>query len=520
MSKSIIINAGIDETRIALLENEQLVELYIERKRDRGIVGNIYKGVVTKVLPGIQAAFVDVGLDKDVFLYVMDVHENIDEFEQLFGSEAEKEDEAQKIALDTSGRKREKKESVQRDNGSVPRASIEDLLTEDQEILVQISKEPIGSKGARATSHISLPGRFLVLLPTINHIGVSKRITDEKKRTCIRNMLNEIKLQNCGLIARTAGEDKTKEDFLADLYILNNLWNKIIVESEKKSVQGLIHKELDPIYRTVRDLFTNDVDQLLIDSTDEYLRCLEFVNRMQPHLTHKVKLYMKDTPIFDEYSIEAEIRKAMRKKVWLKSGGYLVIDQTEALVAIDVNTGRFVGKRDFEETILKTNLEATKEIVRQLRLRDLGGIIIIDFIDMEIEINRAKVLETFQNQLKLDRAKTTLFQITELGLVQMTRKRVKENLEKILCEQCPYCSGHGFVKSRVTVCSEINREIRRLAESIDQEEIIIRANPDIAVFLQTDEKEMIKDLEITFRKKIIVKSDENLHLEQFDIVCF
>jgi ribonuclease G len=241
---------------------------------------------------------------------------------------------------------------------------------------------------------------------------------------------------------------------------------------------------------------------------------------MQPHLTHKVKLHIKDTPIFDEYNIEAEIRKAMRKKVWLKSGGYLVIEQTEALVVVDVNTGRFVGKRDFEETILKTNLEAAKEIVRQLRLRDLGGIIIVDFIDMESETNRKKVLEALQNHLKADRSKTSLYQITELGLVQMTRKRARENLGKILCEPCPYCTGHGFIKSKITVCSEINREIRRLADTIEQEEIIIRANPELAIFLHTDEKEMIRELEHTFRKKIIIKGDDNLHQEQFDIVCF
>jgi len=519
MSKNIIINSGVDETRIALLENGLLVELYIERKRDQGIVGNIYKGNVTRVLPGIQAAFVDIGLDKDVFLYVMDVHENIDEFEKLLGDNGNNNDfEAEYHSKNQKGS--DKKESKSKESGGVPRFSIEDVLTEGQDIIVQISKEPIGSKGARATSHISLPGRYLVLLPTINHVGISKRITDEKKRNRLRDVLNEIKSPNIGLIARTAAEEKNKEDFVADMITLENLWNKILKESEKKNMPDLIHKELDPTYRTVRDLFTNDVDQLIIDSDAEYIRCLDFVERMQPHLSHKVKLHIKETPIFDEYNIEAEIRKAMRKKVWLKSGGYLVIEQTEALVVVDVNTGRFVGKRDFEETILKTNLEAAKEIVRQLRLRDLGGIIIVDFIDMETSTNRKKIFEALQNHLKTDRSKTSLFQITELGLVQMTRKRARENLGKILCEACPYCTGHGFIKSKETVSSEINREIRRLADSIEQEEIIIRANPDLALFLHTEEKEMIRELEHTFRKKIIIKGDDNLHQEQFDIVCF
>jgi ribonuclease G len=514
MSKSIIINSGIDETRIALLENGILVELYIERKSDQGIVGNIYKGSVTRVLPGIQAAFVDVGLEKDIFLYVMDVHDNIDEFEKLLG------DKTVEINECADSSEKYAKNGDRKENSNSTRFSIEDILSEGQDVLVQIAKEPIGSKGARATSHISLPGRYLVLLPTINHVGISKRITDESKRTKLRNILNEIKPPNVGLIARTAAEDKNKEDFLADLFVLENLWSKILKESEKKNVQGLLHKELDPTYRTVRDLFTNDVDELIIDSDSEYIRCVDFVERMQPHLTHKVKFHIKDTPIFDEYNIEAEIRKAMRKKVWLKSGGYLVIEQTEALIVVDVNTGRYVGKRDFEETILKTNLEASKEIIRQLRLRDLGGIIIVDFIDMESETNRKKVIEALQSHLKSDRTKTSLFQITELGLVQMTRKRAKESLKNILCEPCPYCTGHGFIKSKITVCSEINREIRRLADSIEQEEIIIRANPELAVFLHTDEKDMIRELEHTFRKKIIIKSDENLHQEQFDIVCF
>ncbi|MBU1627307.1 Rne/Rng family ribonuclease [bacterium] len=519
MGKSIIINAEVDETRIALLENGLLFELHIERKREQGIVGNIYKGTVTRVLPGIQAAFVDVGLEKDVFLYVMDVHDNIEEFEKLLCDKRENGNNHPN-SYDKSVELEEYRGIKNKGSGSPSRFSIEEILSEGQDVLVQISKEPIGSKGARATTHISLPGRFLVLLPTINHIGISKRISDEGKRTKLRNILNEIKSPNLGLIARTASEDKNKEDFIADLFIQENLWNKILKESDKKNSHGLLHKELDPTYRTVRDLFTNDVDELIIDSDAEYIRCLDFVQRMQPHLTHKVKLHIKDTPIFDEYNIEAEIRKAMRKKVWLKSGGYLVIDQTEALVVVDVNTGRFVGKKDFEETILKTNLEAAKELIRQLRLRDLGGIIIVDFIDMESEINRKKVIEALQSHLKSDRAKTSLFQITELGLVQMTRKRARESLENILCEPCPYCTGHGFIKSKITVSSEINREIRRLADSIEQEEIIIRANPELAVFLHTEEKDMIRELEHTFRKKIIIKSDDNLHQEQFDIVCF
>ncbi|MGZ5434165.1 MAG: Rne/Rng family ribonuclease, partial [Thermoanaerobaculia bacterium] len=419
MSREIVINTTKHESRIAVVDEGQVAELWVERTRHRTIVGNIYKGRVTKVLPGMQSAFVDLGLERDAFLYVADVLEELEEFESETPEELQLDDVPHR-----------------------PETSIADLLREGQEIVVQVSKDTIAGKGARITSHVTLPGRFLVYMPTVNHVGVSRRIEDEAERTRLKDILEAIRPQGQGgFIVRTAGEGRAEEEFRADLRYLTDLWSQIKRRAEKASAPNAIHHDLDLILRTIRDVLSSEFKSVWVDSVDEYQRIVEFLDQIQPQLVPRVRLYRRDEPIFDEFGIEPEIAKALKSKVWLKSGGYIVINQTEALVAIDVNTGKYVGKKNLEETVFRTNLEAAKEIVRQIRLRDLGGIIVLDFIDMEEAPNRAKLFETLENEIKKDRSKTKILQISEFGLIEMTRKRVRQSLERSLTQACPYCSG-------------------------------------------------------------------------------
>src|SRR6478672_10844273 len=371
MSREIVINATKHESRIAVLDEGQVVELWVERTRQRTIVGNIYEGRVTKVLPGMQSAFVDLGLERDAFLYVSDVLEDLEEFET---------DSTDELHID--------------DVGHRPEASISDLLREGQEIVVQVSKDTIAGKGARITSHITLPGRFLVYMPTVSHIGVSRRIESEGERARLKEILERIRPAGLGgFIVRTAGEDRNEEDFVSDLKYLVDLWDQIRRRAEKSSAPSVIHHDLDLVLRTIRDVLSPEFKSVWVDSVEQYQRIVEFLDHIQPALVSRVRLFRRDEPIFEEFGIESEIAKALKSKVWLKSGGYIVINQTEALVAIDVNTGKYVGRRNLEETVFRTNLEAAKEIVRQIRLRDLGGIIVLDFIDMEIADNRAALFE-------------------------------------------------------------------------------------------------------------------------------
>src|SRR5262245_19284466 len=415
MSREIVINATRHESRIAVLDDGQVVELWVERTRQRTIVGNIYKGRVTKVLPGMQSAFVDLGLERDAFLYVSDVIEDIEDFD------SNGEDE---VSLD--------------DVTPQARPEISDLLREGQEVLVQVSKDTIAGKGARITSHVTLPGRFLVYMPTVNHIGVSRRIENEEERLPLKNMLATIRPPGAGgVIGRTAGDERDEEEVRADLKYLMDLWEQIRRRAEKASAPAAIHNDLDLVLRTIRDVLSPEFKTVWVDDVDQYQRIVEFLNAIQPNLVSRVRLFRRDEPIFDEFGIEPEIAKALKSKVWLKSGGYIVINQTEALVAIDVNTGKYVGKRNLEETVFKTNLEAAKEIVRQIRLRDLGGIIVLDFIDMEDSNNRARLFETLESEIRKDRSKTKILQISEFGLIEMTRKRVRQSLERSLTQACP-----------------------------------------------------------------------------------
>src|SRR5437660_10374289 len=431
MSREIVINAAKHESRIAVLDDGQVVELWVERTRHRTIVGNIYKGRVTKVLPGMQSAFVDLGLDRDAFLYVSDVIDDIEDFDTNGEDEVSLDDVAPQAR---------------------PEASISDLLREGQEVLVQVSKDTIAGKGARITSHVTLPGRFLVYMPTVNHIGVSRRIDNEEERLRLKGLLEAIRPSGAGgFIVRTAGDEREEEEFRADLKYLIDLWEQVRRRGEKASAPSAIHNDLDLVLRTIRDVLSPEFKTVWVDDVDQYQRIVEFLNQIQPNLVSRVRLYRRDEPIFDEFGIEPEIAKALKSKVWLKCGGYSVINQTEALVAIEVNTGKSVRKRNLEETVFKTNLEAAKEIVRQIRLRDLGGIIVLDFIDMEESNNRGRLFETLENEIRKDRSKTKILQISEFGLIEMTRKRVRQSLERSLTQACPYCAGSGRIKSNTTI---------------------------------------------------------------------
>ncbi len=497
MSQEIIINATPQQIRMALLENGQVAEVYIERRKHRGIVGNIYKGRVTKVLPGMQAAFVDIGLKKDAFLYVTDVYDNLEEDEEF--------EEVEETPAPT------------RKKRSYGRPVIQDLLRRDQEVVVQISKEPLGTKGARVTCHISLPGRYIVFMPTVDHIGVSRRIVSQGERNRLRKLIKSLKPSNSGFIVRTACEGRDEGDLSADIDFLTRLWSTIKEKNETVSAPAMIHEDLNLMLRTVRDLFTNKVEKFVIDSEEEYQRVTEFTNLTMPHLTDRIRLFVKDLPIFDHYKIEEELEKALQRKVWLKSGGYLVIDRAEALVAIDVNTGKFVGKRNLEDTIVQTNLEAAKEVARQVRLRDLGGIIIVDFIDMESEENKKLVVSTLEQELLNDRARTNVLELTELGLVQMTRKRVRESLKQMLYQPCPYCKGMGFIKSEETICYEIQGALQRLVSTTDRGNIIVRAHPSVITMLKGEERQIVEALVESYHRKIQIQEDKTMHQEQFQV---
>ena len=506
MPRSIVINAGISETRVAVLDGGILTDLSLERKRHRSIVGNVYKGVVTNVLPGMQAAFVDIGLTKDAFLYAGDFTANVGEYERLMLAE----DEAD-IDLE------EGEEPAERDRREIP--PIEDVLRKGQTILVQVSKESLGTKGARITSFISLPGRYLVYMPQVSHVGVSRRIRDAGERDRLRRLIKALRPPGGGgFIIRTVGEGKGEEEFKADVEFLVRLWQQIQARFAQAAPRTALHEEGDLIFRVVRDLFTAEVEEILIDAEEEYRRGLEYAESLVPSLAHRVHLYEGREPVFEARGIEKEIDKALRRKVWLKSGGYLVIDQTEALVSIDVNTGKYVGKRDFEETILKINLEAVNEVVRQIRLRDLGGIIIIDFIDMEREEHRQQVSRALNRALGEDKSRTNVLEISELGIVEMTRKRVRQGLQSLLMTHCPTCKGTGAVKSPAAITAEVYRKIQAAVADVGGQEVLIRVNPEMAAYFQEEEAEGLELLQRRIQRKVTVQAVQTLHKDEYEII--
>ena len=646
MIKEMIVNSSALETKIAILEDDQLAELYIERNWSRGILGNIYKGKVTKVLPGMQSAFVNIGLEKDAFLYVSDFIEDTEEYDKVF-TEAEEQVATVMAQIDSvektprrdrrpergRWRDRERREAPRlwpqapeviadpnsaseswdvtsetersaaageapppldpasqipppidsvpdriesqissasqadtalpplsstsiHDDGEVApfstdgnnkggfnarrrgpgarrkrytaarhnrpeRQSIDDMLREGQEILVQVAKEPIAKKGARVTSHIALPGRYLVYMPTVEHIGVSRKISSEAERIRLKDVVLKHRDRfSGGVIVRTAAEERTEEDLVSDLSYLAKLWEDIRSTSEKSSAPALIHSELNLVQRLLRDQFSFEFASIRVDEEMEYQRVIEFVDKIYPNLVHRVKLYTKDNDILDEYGINAEVDKLLQPKIWLKSGGYIVINQTEALVSIDINTGKFVGRgNSLEETITRTNIEAVKEIVKQIRLRDLGGIIVIDFIDMDERKNRKRVMEALSQEILKDKSPSKVLEFNEFGLVAITRKRVKQSLERMLCQPCQYCSGSGLVKSVATTCYSIYHEVERMSFQVDARgDLMIRVHPDVARALRESESGVIEEIRNLLHRDITVKSDPTLHIEHFNIV--
>jgi ribonuclease G len=505
MTAELIVNVTSSETRVALLENGMLAELHIERESDKGIAGNIYKGRIQRVLPGMQAAFVEIGLARSAFLYVDDVYSSNKEFDSLFTVFKEEQEDAE---VGDAPAVRE----------HIPSPPIEEMLSEGREIMVQVIKEPLGTKGARISSHISLPGRYLVYLPTITHISISRRIADEDERNRLKETVQRIKPADSGFIIRTASEGATEDELASDMDFLIKLWANIQSRMQSAPTATMLHEDLSIALRAIRDLYSKQVRKLVVDCPETYAGIIHFIETFMPQLKYSVEMFEGDKPIFDTYGFEVEISRALGRNIWLKSGGYIVIEETEALVAIDVNTGRYVGKGNQNDTILKTNLEAVKEIAYQIRLRNLGGIIIIDFIDMERKADREAILNALQEALKKDRAKTNVANISELGLVQMTRKRVRENLSGHLCDPCPYCEGRGLIKGIPAIAYEILRTIRKEARTPLIQTITVAVHPDVAAFLYDEERSAIEDLEKKLKKKINIKADPAYHHEKYTIL--
>jgi ribonuclease G len=508
MNKEMIVSSNGHETMVAILEDDLVAEVFVERERQRGVVGNVYKGRVSKVLPGMQSSFIDIGLERDGFLYVAEVIDTLEEFDKL-----EAGDEDEKSPKDRQSREERAQQKI------------EDLLKEGQEILVQVVKEPLGTKGARLTSHVTMPGRFLVFMPTVDHVGVSRKIESREERSRLRGIVREFRESHGftgGVIIRTAAASRPKEDIVSDLEAFHTIWTGIRQKMESSRAPAVVYQEQSLVSKLLRDLLTEDFQAIRIDNAQEYQRVLDLVQRILPNLAPKVKLYSKPFPIFDEYGVQAEIDKALKSKVWLKSGGSIVINQTEALVAIDVNTGRYVGKKSsgrLEDTIVKTNLEAVKEIVRQVRLRDLGGIIVLDFIDMEDRKNRLKVYQAVDLELKKDRSPSKALQVSDFGLIIITRKRVKQSLERVMTEPCPYCSGTGVIKSTSTICYEILSEVKKIGPDLNGHRLLLRVNPDIARALKEEESAVLRDLRTSLGKDVTIKPDFQLHHEQFDVMA-
>jgi len=527
---------------VALLEDNELAEFYLERNRQVGLAGNIYKGKVTRLLPGMHAAFVDIGLEKAGFLHVSDFYDGVSALNtvaEVIGEEDVETEpigdnefaEAEMNPADEAGASANGDESRPRPSrgrrrgrgrrSQAPQRSrlpIEQQLRRGQDIIVQIAKEPMGTKGARLTSSISLPGRHLVYTPTSNHIGVSRRIASAEERARLRADVGELRPPQGGFIVRTACEGVSRREIQRDVAFLTKLWSSILRKNESMPPASILYSDLDVALRIVRDLFSSEVDRLWCDDPTTYSRIVQFVQNYMPRLRARVTLHDGAAPLFDRFNIEPQIERALDRKVWLKSGGYLVFDQAEALTAIDVNTGRFVGKRSQDDTIFKTNLEAVEEVVKQLRLRNIGGIIIVDFIDMDREADRKKVSDALAIALKRDKARTSALKISELGLVQMTRKRTRESLEKLLTDTCPRCDGRRVVKSVPTLAAEVLRGIQREAVSKSAGDmLIVKLNPEVARYLYDHGAKDLETLEHRLSTKIVLRSNDGIELGAFEL---
>ena len=507
MYTDILINATPYENRIALVENGNLLEFHLERPAEKGLVGNIYSGRVVRVLPGMQAAFVDIGLERTGFLYVDDVHISVSDLESRISIEEQ-----------TCNQYTLKSKEPGDATHSAASPNIEELLSEGQDVLVQISKEPIGSKGARLTCHITLPCRNLVFMPLTDHIGISRKIQNEEIRERLREKIEKLRPPGTGFIARTVAENISSAELEADMEFLLLLWDDIMSTAARSPVPSLVYKDLDMVLRSVRDLFTDDVNELIIDSRSAYDRLLSFVQTFAPKLKNRIVYYDGDLPLFEAYGIEVDINRALDKKVWLRSGGYIIIETTEALTVVDVNTGRYVGKNDLGETIFKTNMEAVKEISYQLRLRNIGGIIIIDFIDMDNEQHREELYNAFQESMRKDKSRVNILKLSEFGLVQMTRKRSCESLSQMMCEPCFYCGGDGVIKSQRTICYEIFRKISRDARKIKGDNVTIKVHPRVADMLLREEAYHIELLEDMTSKRFTVIPVRDIHIKRYEII--
>ncbi len=500
VQRELVASVDSREARIGLLEDTKLVELFIERTSEQRLVGSIYKGIVRTVIPGIEAAFIDVGSAKNGFLHASDVSDSQDEYDEVLD---DGDDEGGGGYRPRSRRRR--------------RMRIEDMLKPGQEIMVQVSKEPMGQKGMRLTNYISLPGRYLVLMPTVNHLGVSRKIEEDKERERLRKIADKARPKGLGLIVRTVGEGKGKGEIEADVKYLIGLWNKVIRRMESMPAPSLLHSDLNQVARIVRDVFSDDVDKFIIDSKRDYDSVLNLLENLSPQLRSRVELYRRRVPLFEKYEIENQIEKALRRKVWLPSGGSIVIDQSEALTTVDVNTGKFTGRHRLEDTAFKTNMEAAVETARQLRLRDIGGIIVVDFIDMEKISNRNKLYKEFQAGFKSDRSKTYILGVTELGLIQMTRKRVKQSLTPSLCEPCPYCEGTGWVKSISTTTIQALRQLERECRENNHDTITLTAHKDVIQRICESETDALAKVEKKFGRNIVLNVSPDCHLEHFSI---
>ena len=503
MQKEIIISDDEYETRCAILEDGVLTEIDIERKDDQHTLNNTYKGRVENVLPGMQIAFVDIGLERHAFLHISDIIRDLEE---------------------DSSDKDSAKLDLNRNSTDSPKPgrgysySISDLISPRQEILVQVGKEPIGTKGPRVTTCITLPGRYVVYLPTASNIGVSRRIESAEERQRLREIAEGIRADiEGGFIIRTSAEGKSESEFSTEIQYLIEQWKRIVKQAEKMPAPSLVHKEHGFIVRVIRDSFTSDVTRFVIDSKEQYQEAMEYLSSALPELRSQVKLYDKSTPIFEDYRIEKELKKALSEKIWLKCGGYIVIQQTEAMVSIDVNTGKFVGKGDPDKTILSANLEAVEEVVRQVRLRDLGGIIVIDFIDMDDLDHRRTVYKLLQQALDKDRARTNILHISELGLVEMTRQRTRPSLATVLTESCPYCDGHGSVLSVDTITIDLLRSIKKAHRKSRKRRLKVVANEHIVSHLLDERTGRLGQLEKSMNLQIRLQGDADLHLEDYQI---
>ena len=483
MSEEILINVTPMESRVAVVENGVLQEVHVERTQKRGIVGNIYKGKVVRVLPGMQAAFVDIGLERAAFIHAAEISS--------------------------------------REGSAVEPISA--LVHEGQSLVVQVTKDPIGSKGARLTTQLSIPSRYLVYMPRTAHVGISLKIEDEAERERLKQVVADCIAaegieETGGFILRTAADGARSEDILADIRYLRRLWLQISSQMQSAATPSVIYEDLSLALRTLRDLVNAKIEKIRIDSRETFQKVCQFVDELMPEVADRLEHYPGERPIFDLYGVEDEIQKALERKVLLKSGGYLIIDPTEAMTTVDVNTGGFVGHRTLEETIFKTNLEAATAIARQMRLRNLGGIIIIDFIDMEDEEHQRQVLRTLEKQLERDHAKTNIIGITELGLVQMTRKRTRESLTQVLCESCPSCQGRGLQKTAETICYEIFREILREARAYQAEGYRVLANQAVIDRLLDEESGNVADLEAFIGRPIKFQVESTYSQEHYDVV--